>query len=1100
MERPGRGDRLVAAPLEAGAQAAFACTVRAGATGVVTVTAGAFAANPDPEPGNNHAVFALQVGEAPARENLALLSLAVNDLVWSPTLGRLLASASNSAPLWAGALLSIDPLGRTVRFESTLGGQAGRLALARDDSLLYAGVEYGVDVLTLPGLATTQRFLVNPAAPRAQVFDLEALPGESSSVLICSKSVGGNSTSLAIWDNGTQRTNVPSFGATGASVEFGETAALFYCQRHAYGGFSRFAVRTNGIELLDTDTTLLPSSEPLTLVWADGHLFTSVGILVDPFTRTRVGRAAAITTNSAVCYDEVARRAYFVSPAGSNACLHAIDKATLVATGSRLLPGVTGTPGSLTRWGSNGLAFRTSDGQVCLLQTPLLPTGPPADLALDMVALQPLAVVGSNFLYRITVTNAGPNPAPDSQVLFRISSNAVVTAATTTVGSVVIAGSELVVNLGLLGTGETGLVSVTVAPWQPGILDAVASARAGAPDPAAANDARALTNMAALILEPGTTTFLRQPAHDLAYNRLDGRLYVSGAGSGISVVQPAVALVEGHWPMPSTPRRLALSDDARFLYAALDAGRRVGRINTSNGALELEFSLGTNYSTPFTLVDLAVVPGFARSLAVSKQAGGTRLVQVLDDGVPRPGVQLATAVNQLEFGDDPAVLYGPGLRQFLIGSTNLTEQGSVNEAVGAEDLEFAGGHFYTTGGKRAEAASRVVLGAYPGLGGGTLVEPDLAHGRVYFLTLVSSVWQVRAYEPVTLGFLGSAPVSNVLGSPVNFVRWGADGLAFCTTSNQVFLLRSLLMPAGPEADLGLTQTAGSGPYSVGSNVTFTLSVTNGGPHPASNVVLFNRFPTNALVVSVTNSQGSVTQATGLITCVLGTLTNGASAQVRLTLRPLHAGRLSPVGVVTTSSSDPTLENNSAALTLPIQWDLAPDTFGVVDLPTTDLGYDPVSGLLYATPTNQPGDLAGSVVSIDPATGLPGPPITAGPRLSQLAITDDGSRLYVLASDGAEFRRVNVAARSVELQVPFSAVTGQSGTTADAIKAVPGQPEALAAVVRFPGGGGWRPYPGGLRRGDSQVRSGDALQHPGVLLGRRADGPVLVELAAAVGTA
>ncbi|MBE0543736.1 MAG: DUF11 domain-containing protein [Verrucomicrobia bacterium] len=1041
--------------LEAGAQATLTYTMRAGSAGVVTVTASAVTATPDPVPGNNHAVFALQVGDISKLESVAQLKLAANDLVWSPSLGRLLVTASNSAPHWAGALLSIDPLARTVRFESTLGGNAGRLAHARDDSLLYAGVDYGLNALTLPALAITNRFLINPAEPRAQAHALEVVPGDNLTVLAGSRSVNNNSTWLGIYEDGAQRTNVQSFNSTGFSLEFGDDPALFYYQDHTSGGFRRYAVQTNGISLLDTHATLLPSSTPITLAWADGYLFTSVGILIDPFTRTRLGNVKAITNNSALCYDAAAGRAYYISSAGAFAYLHAIDKATLVAVGSRLVPGVSGTPGSLTRWGTNGLAFRTGGGQVFILHTQLIPNGPPADLALDITALEPLATVGSNFVYSISVTNSGPNAAPDSQVLFRVSTNAIVTTATTSAGSIVIHGSELVVNLGLLAVDAAASVNVTVVPAQPGSLYAVAGATSGTPDPDQANNVQALTNSAALVLAPGATTILSQTANDLAYNPLEGRLYVSGAAGGVSVINPAYALVETNWPMPSVPGRLALSDDARFLYAALDAGRRVGRINTTNGALELDFSLGTNVSTPFVLLDMAVVPGFAASLAVSKQGGGLRSVQVLDDGVLRPGVQLSTVVNHLEFGRDPNVLYGTGLRKFLIGSTNLTEQGAALSSVANENLEFAGDHFYTTGGKRAEATSRVILGSYAGLGAGTLVEPDLANGRIYFLTRVANIWQVRSYEPATLAFLGSAMVTNVLGNPTNLVRWGADGLAFCTTSNQLFLLRSPLAPAGPTADLNLTQSVSSGPHFVGSNLTFTLTLTNAGPNPATNVVLLNRFPTNAVVVSVTSSQGSITQAAGLVSCLLGTLTNGGRAEVQLTLQPLRAGNFSLLGVATSDSHDPAIEDNSVTLTLPVRLNLGSDAVGVVDLRTADLAYDPVSGLLYATPTNHPGDFSGSIVKIDPATGLIGTPIPVGPDLSQLTISDDGSNLTVLADRGREFRRIQLPGGTMELRVPFSIATGQSESMADEIKRIPQQSEALAVVLKFPGalGGG-----------------------------------------------
>jgi uncharacterized repeat protein (TIGR01451 family) len=1039
--------------LAAGTQATLHGIIQAGSTGVVTWTASAITPTPDSVLGDNTAVLAVSVGAMNEQESVALLNVAANDLKWSPALGRLLVAASNSTPNWAGGLLTIEPVNRTVQFETTLGGDVNRLAIADAGGLLHAAVDFGLNTLAVPDLAITQRYLLNLNEPRARIYDLKVLPGIAGSVVGGSRSLNNNSTWLAVYDAGIRRTNFLNFNSTGFGLEFGTDPTHFYYQDHSAGGFRRYAVQPEGVALLDTDAALLPSFTPITMSWADGHLFTSPGILIDPFARTRVGQATAITNNSAVCYDTAAGQAYYVSTVGSTARLQAIDKATLVATGSRTISGITGQVASLVRWGTNGLAFRTTGGQVGVLRTELIPSGPPTDLALEMAALQPLGVVGSNFVYSISVTNGGPNAAPNSQVLFRISTNATVTAAATSAGTSNLNGAQLVAQLGELPVGGTATVTVTIVPTQPGSLLAVASVTSAALDSNLANNAQALTHAAALLLAPGATTILAQTANDLAYNPVNERLYVSGAAGGVSVINPALTLVETNWTMPSAPSRLALSHDAQYLYAAFDAGRRVGRFTTASGALDLNFSLGTNGATPFTLVDFAVMLGNAQTLAVTKQSGGFRTVQILDDGVLRPGVQLNTVVNHLEFGSNPDLLYGTGMRQFVIGPTNLTELGFQVSAVANENLEYADGYFYTTGGKRVEAASRVVVGNYAGLGTGTLVEPDVANGRVYFLTrlgIATGTWQVRAYDPATYTFLGNTTVTNVQGSPTNFVRWGADGLAFNTTSSQVFLMRSPLAPTGPATDLAISASSGAGPFLVGSNLTITLTITNIGPHTASNVVLINRYPTNALLLNFTNSQGSVTQSLGTVTCLLGTLTNGASAQTQLTLRPMRAGPFNHLAVLTSSTSDPVIANNSTELTVPVSFNLGPDAFGIIDLQTADLAYDPVSGLLYATPTNHLGELSGSVVTIDPEAGLLGAPLPVGPRPSGLAISDDGANLYVLVNSGAEFRRLQLPGGTVDLQVPFSVATGQSGSVADEIKAVPQQPEALAAVLRFPG--------------------------------------------------
>jgi hypothetical protein len=59
--------------------------------------------------------------------------------------------------------------------------------------------------------------------------------------------------------------------------------------------------------------------------------------------------------------------------------MRAFDLHTFLPVGAFRLPGVSGSASSLTRWGSNGLAFRTNSNQVVIVRTSLIPaTAPPA--------------------------------------------------------------------------------------------------------------------------------------------------------------------------------------------------------------------------------------------------------------------------------------------------------------------------------------------------------------------------------------------------------------------------------------------------------------------------------------------------------------------------------------------------------------------------------------------------------------------------------------------------------------------------------------------------------------------------------------------------
>src|SRR5207249_12308531 len=57
-------------------------------------------------------------------------------------------------------------------------------------------------------------------------------------------------------------------------------------------------------------------------------------------------------------------RVYFLLLDGPDWKLRAYDAATFGAVGSLTIPGVTGAPSSLLRWGADALALRTSAGHV----------------------------------------------------------------------------------------------------------------------------------------------------------------------------------------------------------------------------------------------------------------------------------------------------------------------------------------------------------------------------------------------------------------------------------------------------------------------------------------------------------------------------------------------------------------------------------------------------------------------------------------------------------------------------------------------------------------------------------------------------------------
>lgn len=117
-------------------------------------------------------------------------------------------------------------------------------------------------------------------------------------------------------------------------------------------------------------------------------------------------------------------------------------------------------------------------------------------------------------------------------------------------------------------------------------------------------------------------------------------------------------------------------------------------------------------------------------------------------------------------------------------------------------------------------------------------------------------------------------------------------------------------PTEETADLSVRMVAAPDPITLGSNLVYTLTVTNHGPDAATAVVS-DIIIGPATVLSIHPSQGSCTGAT-VISCSLGNVNNQKSATIEIIVAPSEAGTISNTATVTSGTSDPNSQNNSAA--------------------------------------------------------------------------------------------------------------------------------------------------------------------------------------------
>jgi len=122
----------------------------------------------------------------------------------------------------------------------------------------------------------------------------------------------------------------------------------------------------------------------------------------------------------------------------------------------------------------------------------------------------------------------------------------------------------------------------------------------------------------------------------------------------------------------------------------------------------------------------------------------------------------------------------------------------------------------------------------------------------------------------------------------------------------------------PTADLAVTK---SGPSNViiGTNVTYTVTITNNGPSNAANVTLSDPAPPNTTWVSATQMTGppfNCVTVPASINCTIATLSAGASATFQFTLNvgANASGSLTNTATASSATADPNPANSSGSST------------------------------------------------------------------------------------------------------------------------------------------------------------------------------------------
>ena len=345
--------------LPAGTSASVQLSWLAQTPGLALSRASVTSDSPDPDRTNNLVTLPVSVGRAAVPDSVVEIKQVTSDLVWNSKLGRLYASVPNSQWALGNSLLPLNPFTGAFDAPIATGLDPNKLAVSANGQYVYAGLDAETSIQRID--ASNHVADLKFPTGYGNVNDLAVLPDNPAAV------VATVHTTFVVYDNGVPRTN--AVGPNEYNWPYYLDVASpgrAYC---AYPvGLRRIGIDASGATLLDDTRDTLITGFDDDIKFSGDRLFTAGGRVLDP-------EAKVIITNlpysGLVMPDVAAQRIFYLVGSGATWNLRALNFTNFQLVGSVAITNVSGTPTSLIRWGTDGLAFRTTGGQIFLVRTTL---------------------------------------------------------------------------------------------------------------------------------------------------------------------------------------------------------------------------------------------------------------------------------------------------------------------------------------------------------------------------------------------------------------------------------------------------------------------------------------------------------------------------------------------------------------------------------------------------------------------------------------------------------------------------------------------------------------------------------------------------------
>lgn len=512
-----------------------------------------------------------------------------------------------------------------------------------------------------------------------------------------------------------------------------------------------------------------------------------------------------------------------------------------------------------------------------------------SDLSVRASATPEPVAGGSNLVYTLTVSNAGPATATGVEISSLFPASAIVVSAPTSVFQSPQNGNVLLMNIGSLAVGATNSVQLVVQLTVNGKLTNVFEVLADQTDPVPAN------NFATVVSTITNAPPTGIPGTPYGKQCADAEIYFAEfAGIGAQLFP---AIYSGGCDVGGTPTTAIPGDVVMLLAPA-------GGNYPTNWAAVMRFF---NPSDPTGTNGLAAT-GVQAFFPAQFGSNGFASFKLFPNAAYYPGTPIApgeisTVISEV----GPNVTLAGGQIGFFVLTVSNSVAVSITSPVASQQMS---NQVFTVTG--TASAVGPVSNVWVQLNNGGWINPTTANGLTNWSaveTLTPGSNTVSAYAVDTTGNVSAT--NSVTFDYAPNVSAQADLQLSADYGSP-----ALLLPLSHKPDL---------------NWLYSLTVSNAGPSMATGVVVSNQIPTNvicggnAYAVNVISATGGATPTNGVLLLNLGSLAPGATNLVQIleSITPVGTSTLTTNGLVTNvfqvfaNETDPVPNNNSATFLAPI---------------------------------------------------------------------------------------------------------------------------------------------------------------------------------------